>query len=327
MIILRAYPRLHIGLLDLGSATPRRYGGAGFLIDGLPIQFEITRSFRTSIHGTEQLDPNAKSQLSRAIERFRSLVPDFDADITLTSKPLQHVGLGTKTALLLGVLKGLDCIANSQLDNITLQRLSGRGGTSGVGLNAFFVGGFVADLGQQADCTTGTHAPSSAAEPRDLPPIGCKLNIPTSWNFHLILPGETRFSGPQEVAFFKAATPLPKPEVFETIATMYHGIVPAVLEGQLLQLRQSLIRLHQIGFKARELSAQSDLVRRSYKALQCIPNCAVGLSSIGPLLYVVADESDSESDCSIMQICESFPSLTYLGRVKGRNEGFEVVHA
>jgi beta-ribofuranosylaminobenzene 5'-phosphate synthase len=325
MAILRAFPRLHIGLLDLGQATPRKYGGAGFSLDGYPIEIHANMSAKkTTIGGLDELDAVAREQISLVIHRFQSLVPNCQFDINFVDIPSQHIGFGTKTALLLGVLKALDCAAGSALGDSTLQQLSGRGGTSGIGVNAFFRGGFIVDLGHPAQGGNDAYGPSSVGEPLTIPPVACRLDIPPNWNFDLILADGRMWSGAREVRFFKETTPISKDEVFESISVMYHGVLPAVMENRLAVLRQSVDRLHEIGFKGKELAAQTDLVRRTYTALRTMPNCVVGLSSLGPLLYVISEGTDANHDVAVADVCSSSPSLLHLGKVHGRNTGFEV---
>jgi len=72
------------------------------------------------------------------------------------------------------------------------------------------------------------------------------------------------------------------------------------------------------------LNAQSESVKRILAHFSTIEGCAAGLSSMGPLVYVIADESDRHLDSQIVDICAKF-GTRLLEKCKGRNSGFEVV--
>ena len=150
LTIVHSFPRIHVGLLDLGHTTHRDHGGAGFCIGGLPVEIEIRRGRSAQILGLAQLDRDGQRDLRAAIGRMRGNSTWPRLTVALRNVLPQHVGLGSKTATILGTLKALDLFLNAQLDCRTLQELSGRGGTSGVGINTFFTGGFVVDCGHPA---------------------------------------------------------------------------------------------------------------------------------------------------------------------------------
>jgi len=171
LVTIHSFPRLHVGLLDLGHATHRHYGGAGFYVDGLPVEIQVTRSREMRLLGLEQLDREGQRDLRNAITRTRALLSWPKLTIQLRNVPQQHVGLGSKTATILGTLKAINLICRSPLENRTVQKLSNRGGTSGIGVNAFFSGGFLVDCGHAASGKQ-TFAPSSRRTHFSVPPCG-----------------------------------------------------------------------------------------------------------------------------------------------------------
>jgi beta-ribofuranosylaminobenzene 5'-phosphate synthase len=323
MSIVRSFPRIHIGLLDLGSATYRKYGGAGFAIDGLPVIVEATPSLKTNIIGLDQLDRRGRLDVHAALNRLKKLLPTARADITIRNLPPQHVGFGSKTALLMGIIEAVVLASGLQLDRCLIQYVSGRGGTSGIGINIFFTGGFLIDGGHDP-VLSKDFAPSSVRRYDSLPPIVCHAKIPSQWRFHLVLPTGKKYSGDHELEFFQKNTPIPKLEVLKSLALVYHGIAPAVITNNLELLRVSLAQLHEVGFKQRELRGQSKAVRDILKALNKIPSCAAGLSSLGPLLYVIADKKNADVERIVPEICERYDAR-HLGIFQGRNRGFEVI--
>ena len=322
MIVVRAYPRLHVGLVDLGNATSRRYGGAGFMLDCLTVEVTIEAGSH-AVRGLALLDRRSQADVMEAIKRQRRAFPVKPTRISIRCVPPQHIGLGSKTALILAVLKACALSSQLQISSKHLQMLSGRGGTSGVGIHGFFKGGFVIDAGHRSDL--GTHfAPSAFQRGFEIPPLLSRITVPAGWRFALILPKGRRYSGAREMKFFRENTPVPKFEVKETMAILHHGIAPAVLEDDISTLRIALREMHRCGFKRRELRGQAPPVRRLFDKLEKIPDCAVGLSSMGPLLYVVMKEPTEEVLDGLAAIVQK-EGASLLGVCAGRNRGYEVL--
>lgn len=307
----------------MGNVTARSYGGAGFTLSSPVTEIIATHSQRTSVQGLKKLDSIGRRDLVASLDRLSKLKPSQTARLVIQNIPTQHVGLGTKSSLLLGSLAATTLVARETVSRKLLQKISGRGGASGVGVNAFFQGGFIADAGHdQKDCPT--LGPSSGRTPGKIPPVVSRVNIPKRWVFYLLLPPGTRFSGQRERKFFEQNTPVPRSEVLDTIALLYHGVVPAVLGEDLALLKSSIAGLHEVGFKLRELRAQSEYARRLIAHFGNIESCAVGLSSMGPLVYVIADESDRSFGLEVGRACNKFKARL-IETCKGRNRGFEVI--
>lgn len=307
----------------MGNVTPRSYGGAGFTLSSPVTEIIATHGQRTSVRGLEKLDSTGRRDLVASLDRLSKLNPSQTARLIIKSIPTQHVGLGTKSSLLLGALAATTLVNEGIVSRPLLQRVSERGGASGVGVNAFFQGGFIADAGHdQRDCPT--LGPSSGRIPGKIPPVVSRVNIPNRWVFYLLLPPGRRFSGLEERKFFKQNTPVPRSEVLNTIALLYHGVVPAVLGEDLALLKTSIAGLHAVGFKRRELGAQSEYTKRLMAHFGKVESCAVGLSSMGPLVYVVADESDRSFALEVGRTCNKFKA-SLIETCKGRNRGFEVI--
>src|SRR5439155_438082 len=208
--------RIHVGLIDLGYATLRRYGGAGFSINSHPIKIVAHRSTRLVVNGLHRLDPRGRGDVMDALVRLRRyLGHPLNVALSVRQMPPQHIGLGTKTALLLGILKGASLVAGRHIDRPALQRLSGRGGASGVGVNSFFIGGFIADGGQHRDILAKRRrfGPSSATTAIRVPPVLARTHVPRGWRFHLILPKGSSYAGKSEIRFFEHNTPVQAGEV------------------------------------------------------------------------------------------------------------------
>jgi beta-RFAP synthase len=148
------------------------------------------------------------------------------------------------------------------------------------------------------------------------------MKMPETWRCHLLLPPGVRRSGDDESAFFESNTPVGEPDVLRVLAAVYHGICPAVAESDFKLLREALQQIQEVGFKRREVLGQPPAIRELIGELNARPYLAAGMSSMGPLIYV-------------MEVCEVDRSLfvpelsaaagmQYLGVFSLRNAGFEV---
>ena len=234
----------------------------------------------------------------------------------------QHVGLGSKTASMLGMALACNAVADGHFRPAALARMSGRGGTSGVGVNATFTGGFVVDGGHRKGQETESFAPSSAGASSARPPLLVRLSFPAKWRVHLFMPKGERCSGAEEESFFSANTPIDSGEAYEVLAAVYHGIAPAVAECDLATLRAALQKIHAAGFKRRELDYQGATVKRLLARLNGDAGMAAGMSSLGPLVYGIGATNVKEGD---IRSCVAGLDVTYLGCVRGRNRGYELV--
>jgi beta-ribofuranosylaminobenzene 5'-phosphate synthase len=318
MIVVRAFSRIHLGLIDLGSATRRRYGGAGIVV-GSPV-VEVIAEPGTGIRtGFEKLDQLGHQSIAAAIAR----IPGLDQqkfNVHLRRVPPQHVGLGTKTTLTLSVLRALSSVAGIAADQEELQSWSGRGGASGIGVNAFFQGGFIVDGGHPR--TDVPYRPSSGVEPATVPPIICRCDFPEEWVINLILPEGINYAGGAELSFFERNTPIDSGEVLATLASVYHAVAPGITTKDFSLFREGVLEMMAGGFKRREIEGQTANVRGLLQELQRSAEVAAGMSSMGPLLFAITPDGGCVANRQIMQICDSWNAVLF-GQTNGRNGGHE----
>lgn len=318
---VEAFPRLHMGLLDLAAATPRRYGGAGFSVQTKSTIVQAHTDKSTSIDH-EGLDTNAIDDLNRLLKRMREVYGKQNIRLKVIQFTPQHVGLGSKTCLLLAAAAAGLAAFNAPASASTIQRLSQRGGTSGVGIHSFFTGGFVVDCGHpQPDAPD--HLPSSAQVPTSTPPLQLRLKMPVDWRVSLAITLGTRISGSAERDFFRLHTPISSAGALEAIALMYHGIIPAIRSADLSNLSHVLKRFHSIGFKSCELQNQTSKVQSLFRCAQDLELAAVGLSSIGPTIYVIYHVEDTSTPTKLAELCAEY-SAECLSGVSFRNSGYEI---
>ena len=320
---LISYPRVHCCLVDLCGVTRRKYGGMGFSVDGESVQIYATKSQRLACTDFEILDISARSAIQRMIKRFRKIDRDIFGTYQLVQSPNQHSGFGTTTAVLLGLAKVISLINDLELSDLELQMISGRGGASGIGIRTFFTGGLVVDTGHRLD-SNRKYLPSSASTPSNIPPVSVRLEFPKNWRIVLVLTDGNRVFGDEESAFFRRNTPIPKEEVYRVLAEVYHGVIPAVLERDILGLKEALIALHETGFKARELSVQPESVHFLLSKFKGLEKVASGMSSLGPLVYGIYDSACSDVE-EIRSVCAGAGGR-WLGSFPANNSGFKLVY-
>ncbi|WP_152049908.1 beta-ribofuranosylaminobenzene 5'-phosphate synthase family protein [Tautonia marina] len=320
MIKIRSFPRLHFGLLDVSGSGHRAYGGSGVMLDALPTEVSVGYEPVGEVHAP--IDQTGRHDVASALERMRAAYGLAQGFHSIHRLPPQHIGLGTKTSLIMAVLKAWEKISGIDIPDRQLQLLSGRGGASGVGIHGFFHGGFVVDAGHPSNSVT-SYMPSAGHRPRDVPLVTIKSKVEERWRFTLILADGRKYYDGVEVDFFKHNTPIPASEAREAIEITHHGIVPSVISGDIELMKTALRRMHGCGFKRRELLGQTDQVRHLLSDLDELRGCAVGMSSMGPLVYVI-DASGSQTIRPQILDCVARHGAKVLAYCPARNSGYEI---
>jgi beta-ribofuranosylaminobenzene 5'-phosphate synthase len=269
----------------------------------------------------DKLDARDEADVRALVERITTVLHAKFA-VRILALPPQHFGFGSKTALLLAIGAACNALLGSPLTPDDIKQLSRRGGTSGVGVNIFFLGGLIVELGHP-ESTGLSFMPSSASQPSGTPPVGVRVPFPQQWQVHLFLPNGRIYAGSDEITFFRQNTPIPGEEAFRVLAAVYHGIVPAFIDGDLRLLKQSMGDVHATGFKQRELQGQSEELRGLLEFLNKHDHVAAGMSSLGPLIYAIAPADASVKMEKIVMAVQETSHAVYLGACKGRNAGHE----
>jgi len=194
---------------------------------------------------------------------------------------------------------------------------SERGGTSGIGVNCFSVGGVVFDGGRIV-AANEPFSPSRYSKPDRHPPVISRLELSSRWRVTLCIPPGSAPHGEDELDFFTRQMPLPADESLKSIALAYHGVAPAILEEDLRALGAAIRELHLIGFKKREVERQDHSTQSLLRDLQVRREIAAGMSSLGPLVYTITEVDDghsleyirSRAESAGARVVEAVPSLT-----------------
>ena len=160
---ITTHSRLHLGLHDCGYATERLFGGVGITFKGFPTSVKASVSEETNLRfslGT-QLSDRALDDVNKLISQLESQYGTFSVEVISVTP--EHRGFGSKTSLLSAIAWSVVKLmkGHQTATPADIMQLTGRGGTSGIGVNSFWYGGLIADGGHKASIERD-FAPSAA---------------------------------------------------------------------------------------------------------------------------------------------------------------------
>ncbi len=316
-----APPRIHMGLIDCGNATPRQFGGCGFAVDGLYTHVKASPASRTSLRPSKYIDISERT--TQDIKKVLHLTDEAfgKASVRIKTMPPEHRGFGSKTSILLSVASAVyGCYYGQTNDFEAIVRLTNRGGASGVGVNTFWHGGFVRDAGHLVEPGKRLFLPSAASTPLSSPPLISHFYMPDNWYVHLYTNTNAKsIEGEREVEFFKKITPLPDIDIYKTISVIDHGICPAIKERDIVQLGHAVSELNQTGMKKHEVKIQPpgsiEFLKQAWQA-----NLPAGVSSFGPTIYII-DKKNRSNLATIREIASKCNGVKWVGTFDFDNNG------
>jgi beta-ribofuranosylaminobenzene 5'-phosphate synthase len=272
--------RLHITLIDLNGALGRIDGGVGLTLNYPSIRINAKKDVQLSVSGTTEFAERIRSAASAVLAQY-----DLNGvAIDVVQEYPNHVGLGSGTQVALAVGTAISKLYDLNLNPTTIARLTGRGGTSGIGAAAYEFGGFIVDGGHKGKTE---FLPSSASGKFGPGPIIARHDFP-DWAIVLAIPNLRGASDKREIEVFQKLCPLPLHEIQELCHVILMEMLPAVVEHDIESFGRSINRVQTIGFKRRELELQpfcAHLVQfmRENGAI------GAGMSSFGPVVYGITD--------------------------------------
>jgi beta-ribofuranosylaminobenzene 5'-phosphate synthase len=272
--------RLHITLIDLNGALGRIDGSVGLALDFPSVKINAQKDAQLSVLGSTTFEDRIKRAASAIITKHDV----GGVAIEVVDEYPAHVGLGSGTQVALAVGTAMSELYDLHLTPTAIARLTGRGGTSGIGVAAFERGGFIIDGGHKGKTA---FLPSSASGEYDPAPMIAGHDFP-DWTIVLALPNLRGASDKREISIFKQNCPLPLTEIQELSHVILMEMLPAVVEQDIESFGRSIDRVQMLGFKRRELELQpfcAGLVQymRENGAL------GAGMSSFGPAVYGITD--------------------------------------
>lgn len=289
-------PRIHITLISMHGDGCRVNGGLGFAI--------TEPKGALTIHPAkdfEFVDLRRCAFSKRELEQIKTTVQETREALKLTENirvtfeggMLTHYGMGSATAVRLGVLEALLRINKYPVMRQDLIRYSKRGGTSGIGINTYFDGQFVFDLGVK---NTGVALrPSSKVDSPSSPLVLNSIDMPR-WNIGLCIPTNVRAkTQEEETEFFTRVCPIPATESYKTLYHSLFGIYASIRDNDLPTFANAIKTLQKCEWKRSERQEYGNAVLELEDKLYLLGAQCVGMSSLGPMLFFICTDSSCET--------------------------------
>lgn len=272
--------------------APRMNGGIGFAVDGPQASVVAKAAARVTVEdhrlwpmGAAELD-----QLRLALIGFADRLGLRDgAAIRVEGEMRTHVGMGSATAIRLAALEALALANGQEVNRAVLVTASGRGGTSGIGVNSYFDGGLICDIGRKS---SGRFAPSSQAGTASSALALPSVRMP-EWPILLVLPKSLRpKTQADEINFFARTTPVPVAASYEASYVALFELYAAAAEVDFSAFCRGVERMQLSAWKRAERAEFGEALATIGKGLLGAGARCVGMSSLGPLLFCLADAGD-----------------------------------
>jgi beta-RFAP synthase len=272
-VFVETSARLHFGLLDLGGALGRRFGGIGTAAPGPTLLVSARHAGTIEIAGddTGRAEEFARRFLARIGEGGGNAV--HGARISVHRSLPAHAGLGSGTQLALAVGQAL-----AEL---------GRARRSAIGTWTFAGGGLVVEGGHGAsgDCVA---------------PLLARLPFPPGWHCVVAVPDSAAgINGGAEEAAFATLPPPPASDAERVAHLVLMALLPALAEADLGTFGSALTAIQAINgqwFASVQGGTfapgpSEALVRRMTEW----GAAGVGQSSWGPTVYGIVDGKDASA--------------------------------
>ena len=308
-----SFPRLHVTLIGMNKGGYRINGGIGFAIQKPPIRVKVRRShiFNFTDKRDKPLDQNQRERLMAVINDVCQKY-GFTNNITVevSGKMKTNYGFGSGTAVRLSCLEALFILNAYEYDNETLIQVSGRGGTSGIGIRTFFQGGMILDIGRRF--IGDKFEPSCFVENRQEPALQLQRMEMPSWDIGLCIPLSIPSKNEQqEKSFFEKNCPINVTQVYRTLYHVIFGLMAAVKEKDKENFCKALQAIQNCTWKRAEREQYGVILSKLEEKLYSCGAAAVGMSSLGPTLYFLADNvrnviskmKSSKYQCDLIRTC------------------------
>lgn len=277
-----SYSRIHTALLNMSGYQGRVDGGIGFSI--------ASPSWKITLYSDTSVDTpsNFGSEHKESVQRLKSsLIRDYclpEFSYAIDGGVGAHVGLGSKTSLLMGFGKAVGNLFKIEILPKHVAMTAGRGGTSGIGYWASQLGGFIWDAGRAFPQEKSTFRPSSvAAYPP--PSLIMALSVEEYKICHFRFSSK-KIYGAEECQIFEDNCPTTHGETRELLSIVSGLLVPSLISMHDVGIQQALRVIQTLGLKAVEWRLQDNDTRRfrEYWESNC-SDTALCLSSMGPTMY------------------------------------------
>lgn len=289
-VTIKSTARIHTALLNESGYGDRIDGSIGFSIDSPAWEIRVSReTFEAPANLT--IDAELLSSLNFLKTNLQEKFHIKKLSYEISGGIKSHVGLGSKTALLLGFANAVNKLFELNLSPLELATETGRGGTSGIGYWASQKGGFLWDAGRAYPTEKSKFGPSSISK---IPPPALVTSIPIE-NYYIC---HFRFShqgifGDKEKLIFQKHCPTNHEETQKLLALTSNHLVPSILSDNEPIIQETLAKIQNIGLKSIEWNYQDSETKkfRRYWESKNI-DIALCLSSMGSTMYCMTKEPE-----------------------------------
>lgn len=293
--------RLHITLIDLNGSYGRIDGGIGltladphFILETVPADKEITIEFTETAGGSQSERNACINKVTAAAEKAAArYAPGTGYHFIVHQLYPAHSGLGSGTQMSLAAAKLIAELSGHHPASTELAELVGRGGTSGIGVHAFDLGGFIADGGHSKK-EKSSFMPSSVSTARPACLLG-RYPFPEDWGVLLAVPVfGNRYNGAAEKNIFQTHCPVPKTDIEQVSHLVFMNLIPFLIEHDIEAFGHALDQIQAVGFNKIEMTLQPPELTSLMHNMRDAGAYGVGLSSFGPTLFTVYDRANKD---------------------------------
>jgi beta-ribofuranosylaminobenzene 5'-phosphate synthase len=282
--LLKTPSRLHFTLIDMNGEMGRIDGSIGLALEKPSIKIIFKKA-------SELLIKTKSSKLNKFIHneitycsKLLNLQPNMEISV-LESIPF-HQGLGSGTQWRNALLNCFNIIFDCGYSPGQLNNLSGRGGTSGIGVYSTYRGGLIIDGGHNCNNKKLFH-PSHFCKNVTIPPLLIRYEFPKDWGIVLLRPYNLHgLSGREEKIFMSSNTPIPQSEVTLITYIILMKLLPSLVEKDIEGFGRAINCLQNVGWKKCHWQRYGLKVMKEINSIfkkNRIFGC--GLSSTGPTIF------------------------------------------
>ena len=351
--------RLHLGLIDLNGTIGRIDGGVGISLDypnfilsgtveynncnnsinnintfnnfNVEVLFNnkllnnYNINYLNNIENRIKYSANKVFEYINKINKINKTNTNYNFYLEVHNIIPQHSGLGSGTQISLTTGKLISELLNYSINSNMLSKITGRGGTSGIGVYSFDRGGFIIDGGHTfgKNKEKEEYKPSSASKNISVAPLLFRKDF--NWDIVLTIPKGENICGDKEIDIFKKYCPISLNEIEKISHIILMNLMPSLITNDFNNFGKGINQLQKLGFKSIEVKLQKEIVKNLLWTLQKI--APSGLSSFGPTIYSICNNKNMINE--VVEYSKGY--LNDLGVsgevivVSGNNEGFKIV--
>lgn len=269
----------------------RKNGGLGFAVSTNKHYIQARIGEENSIEAHEKVNDDGKIKyLERLLDKIHAeLKLNYKVKIKIFGVMYFHSGLGCGTSLTLACVESLLAINNFDYSEDFLIQLSERGGTSGIGINSYFKGGLIYDLGVKSQ-DYKTHLPSSFVD-NPTRPTPLYIGSMPEWEIGFVIPRSGRStSSYQEKNLFERICPIEDARAFQACYLSVFGTLSSLIERDYKLFAKSINETALTTWKSLEISEAG--LNQEIEQFRSFSTDCFGMSSIGPGIYFFCEKPD-----------------------------------